>query len=49
MDFHPLDPQASPTRLIIFALKAAVDFLPLPVLGMNFVGCSEFITHGVVN
>ena len=47
MDFHPLDPQASPTRLIIFALKAAVDFLPLPVLGMNFVGCSEFINHGV--
>ena len=35
MDLHPLDPQASPTRLIIFALKAAVDFLPLPVLGMG--------------
>ena len=49
MDLHPLDPQASPTRLIIFALKAAVDFLPLPVLGMDFVGCSELINHGVVN
>ena len=32
MDLHPLDPQASPTRHIISALKAAVDCLPLPVL-----------------
>jgi hypothetical protein blinB_07094 len=44
MDLHPLDPQASPTRHIISAL----DCLSLPVLGMDFVGGSEFINHGVV-
>ena len=48
VDIHPLDPQASPTRLIISALNAAVDCLPLPVLGMDFLGSSELINHGVV-
>ena len=47
MDLRPLDPQASPTRLIIFALTAALDCLPLPVVGMDFVGGSEFVNHGV--
>ena len=33
---------------IISALNAAVDCVPLPVLGMDFDNGSEFINHGVV-
>ena len=33
---------------IISALDAAVGCVPFPVLGMDFVGGSEFINHGVV-
>ena len=33
---------------IISALDAAVGCVPFPVLGMDFVGGSEFINHSVV-
>ena len=33
---------------IIYALNAAVDCLPLSVLGMDFAGGSEPVNHGVV-